>query len=137
MGGRMQHVQTKEAQVINTDHGCSLRSTLGSPSVPLTNSSGLCWAFYHGTRKRCAPSEEVALLVYMFVDSCSSFGNSNFGLDTNSFLNAFTGKTSQRGVPKEMIGDCGMNFVGAVSELKELVSKLVRTRSSRTQLIKV
>ena len=41
-----------------------------------------------------------------------------FGLDTDSFLNAFTGKTSQRGVPKEMIGDCGMNFVGVVSELK-------------------
>ena len=48
-----------------------------------------------------------------------------FGLDTDSFLNAFTGKTSQRGVPKEMIGDCGTNFMGAVSELKELVGKLV------------
>lgn len=41
-----------------------------------------------------------------------------FGLDTDSFLNAFTGKTSQRVVPKEMISDCGMNFVGVVSELK-------------------
>ena len=41
-----------------------------------------------------------------------------FGLDTDSFLNAFTGKTSQRVVPKEMIGDCGMNVVGVVSELK-------------------
>ena len=48
-----------------------------------------------------------------------------FGLDTDRFLNAITGKTSQRGVPKEMIGDCGTNFVGAGSELKELVSKLV------------
>lgn len=47
-----------------------------------------------------------------------------FGLDTDSFLNAFTGKTSRRGVPKEMIGNCGTNFVGAVSELKELISKL-------------
>ena len=47
-----------------------------------------------------------------------------FGLDTDSFLNAFTGKTSRRGVPRQMISDYGMNFVGAVSELKELVSKL-------------
>lgn len=47
-----------------------------------------------------------------------------FGLDTDSFLNAFTGKTSRRGVPKEMIGDCGTTFMGAVSELKELISKL-------------
>ena len=32
----MQHVQTKEEKAINTDHGCFLRSFLGSPSVPLT-----------------------------------------------------------------------------------------------------
>lgn len=47
-----------------------------------------------------------------------------FGLDTDGFLNAFTGKTSHRVVPKELISDCGMNFVGDVSELKELISKL-------------
>lgn len=47
-----------------------------------------------------------------------------FGLDTGSFLNVFTRFTSRRGVPKEMISDGGTNFVGAVSELKELVSKL-------------
>lgn len=35
-----------------------------------------------------------------------------------SVVPAFTGKTSQRVVPKEMIGDCGMNFVEVVSELK-------------------
>ena len=35
MRGRMQHVQ-KEEEVINTNHVCFLRSTLGSPSVPLT-----------------------------------------------------------------------------------------------------
>lgn len=32
----MQHVQTKEEKAINTDHGCFLRSFLGSPSVLLT-----------------------------------------------------------------------------------------------------
>ena len=50
-----------------------------------------------------------------------------FGLDTDSVLNAFTRKTSWRGVPKEMISDCGTNFVGSWT----------RTKSSRTQLIKV
>ena len=47
-----------------------------------------------------------------------------FGLDTDSFLTAFTRFTSRRGVPKEMISDCRTNFVGAVSDLKELVGKL-------------
>ena len=47
-----------------------------------------------------------------------------FGLDTDSFLNAFTRFTSRRGVPKEMVSDCGTNFVGAVNELKELISEL-------------
>ena len=47
-----------------------------------------------------------------------------FGLDTDSFLNAFTRFTSRRGAPKEMISDCGTNFIGAVNELKELISKL-------------
>ena len=47
-----------------------------------------------------------------------------FGLDTDSFLNAFTRFTSRRGVPKEMASDCGTNFVEAVNELKELISEL-------------
>ena len=47
-----------------------------------------------------------------------------FGLDTDSFLNAFTRFTSRRGVPKEMVNDCGTNFVGTVNELKELISEL-------------
>ena len=52
----------------------------------------------------------------------------SFGLDTDSFLNAFTRFTSRRGVPKEMASDCGTNFVGAVNELKELVSELDKDR---------
>ncbi|XP_067051179.1 uncharacterized protein [Acropora muricata] len=49
-----------------------------------------------------------------------------WGLDTDTFLNVFTRFTSRRGVPKEVISDGGTNFVGAVGELKKLVSQLDR-----------
>ena len=49
-----------------------------------------------------------------------------WGLDTDTFLNAFTRFTSRRGVPKEVISDRGTNFVGPVGELKKLVSQLDR-----------
>ena len=49
-----------------------------------------------------------------------------WGLDTDTFLNAFSRFTSRRGVPKEVINDRGSNFVGAVGELKKLVSQLDR-----------
>jgi hypothetical protein len=47
-----------------------------------------------------------------------------WGLDTDTFFNAFTRFTSRRGVPKEVVSDCGTNFVGAVNELKELYNQL-------------
>ena len=55
-----------------------------------------------------------------------------WGLDTDSFLNAFIRFTSRRGVPKEMISDNGTNFVGAVNELKELVGQLDKNKIQRT-----
>ena len=54
-----------------------------------------------------------------------------WGLDTESFLNAFTRFTSRRGVPKEMISDNGTNFVGAVNELRELVDQLDQNQIQR------
>ena len=56
-----------------------------------------------------------------------------WGLDTDSFLNAFTRFTSRRGVPKEMTSDNGTNFVGAVNELKQLVDKLDQDKIQRTE----
>ena len=47
-----------------------------------------------------------------------------YGLDTDSFLNAFYRMVNRRGLPEEMISDNGSNFVGAERELRELVSQL-------------
>ncbi|XP_022806415.1 uncharacterized protein LOC111343492 [Stylophora pistillata] len=47
-----------------------------------------------------------------------------WGLDTNTFLNAFARFTSLHGVPKEVTSDRGTNFLGAEGELKKLVSQL-------------
>ena len=52
------------------------RSVFALPSVLLTNGRWLCWAFYHCTRTRCAPTEEVAVFVYLFVNPCGPFGGS-------------------------------------------------------------
>ena len=41
-----------------------------------------------------------------------------FGLDADSFLNAFSRMVSRRGLPQEMISDNGTHFKGADAELK-------------------
>lgn len=43
-----------------------------------------------------------------------------YGLDTDTFLNAFYRFVSRRGEPEEVFSDNGTNFVGASRELKEL-----------------
>jgi len=55
-----------------------------------------------------------------------------WGLDTDTFLNAFTRFTSRSGVPKEVISDRGRNFVGAVGELKKPVGQLDRQKIEST-----
>jgi hypothetical protein len=54
-----------------------------------------------------------------------------FGLDTDSFLNALARFTSRRGTPTKITSDNGMNFVGAVNELNELVEQLDKDKIQR------
>ena len=51
-----------------------------------------------------------------------------FGLDTDSFLNAFYKMVNRRGLPREMLSDNGTNFVMAKRELCELVEALDQNR---------
>ena len=47
-----------------------------------------------------------------------------YGLDTDSFLNAFYGMSSRRGVPEDFFSDNGTNFNSADADLKSLVREL-------------
>lgn len=51
-----------------------------------------------------------------------------FGLDTDSFLNAFYRMVCRRGLPTEVISNKGTNFVGGNNELTELVGLLDHTK---------
>ena len=55
-----------------------------------------------------------------------------FGLDTDSLLNALARFTSRRGVPSTISSDNGTNLVGAVNELKQLVTQLDQQKIKRT-----
>lgn len=51
-----------------------------------------------------------------------------FGLDTDSFLNAFYRMVNRRGLPTDIISDNGRNFKGAARELRELVEQLDQSK---------
>ena len=55
-----------------------------------------------------------------------------FGLDTDSFLNAFYRMVNRRGLPREMLSDNGTNFVAAERELRELVEALDQSKIAQS-----
>ena len=55
-----------------------------------------------------------------------------FGLDTDSFPNAFYWIVNQRGLPGEMLSDNGTNFVAAERALRELTEKLDRNKITQS-----
>ena len=56
-----------------------------------------------------------------------------FGLDTDSFLNAFYRMVNQRRLPREMLSDNGTNFVAAERELRELVEALDQSKIAQSR----
>ena len=55
-----------------------------------------------------------------------------FGLDADSFLNAFYRMVNRRGLPREMLSDNGTNFVAAETELRELVEALDQSKIAQS-----
>ncbi|XP_067022918.1 uncharacterized protein [Acropora muricata] len=78
---------------------------------------------FQGQRK---PRQKRWLCLFTCLETRAVHLEMAWGLNTDTFLNAFTRFTSRRRVPKEVISDRGTNFVGAVGELKKLVSQLDR-----------
>eukprot|EP00117_Sycon_ciliatum_P011139 scpid10470/ scgid12743/ len=64
------------------------------------------------------------LCVFSCLQSRACHFEMAYGLDTESFLLAFTRFCKRRGVPAEVVSDNGTNFVGAERELREAVQAL-------------
>ena len=54
-----------------------------------------------------------------------------YGLDTDSFLNAFSRMVNRCGVPEDIVSDNGTNFVSSERELRELVEALDKDKMRR------
>ena len=55
-----------------------------------------------------------------------------YGLDTDSFLNAFYRMASCRGLPEDIYSDNGTNFKGAHAELRSLVRELDKNKINQS-----
>ena len=76
-----------------------------------------------GTRKT---RQKRWLCLFTCLETLTAHLEMAWGLDTDTFLNAFARFTSRHRVPKEVISDRGTNFVGAVGEITKLTSQLDR-----------
>ena len=84
------------------------------------------------TKQGCGKSKRMR---YLCLFTCLTFRAVHleiaYGLDTDSFINAFVRMTSRRGMPSYVVSDNGTNFVGAERELRQLVVSLDRDRIIR------
>ena len=88
-----------------------------------SNNSRLCRTICDRTRKGKRSTKRY-LCLFTCLLSRAVHLQMAYGLDADSFLNAFFRMTNGRGPPEEMISDNGSNFVGAERELRELVAQL-------------
>ena len=89
------------------------------------NSRRFCWSFVHSSRTR-KTRQKRWLCLFTCLETLAAHLEMAWGLDTDTFLNAFAHFTSRHGVPEEVISDRGTNFVGAVGEITKLTSQLDR-----------
>ena len=120
-------MQEKTEQASLSDYGANPedKATFHFPALR-PNSRGFCRSSLYHSRLQKTSTEKVGVPLYLFRRAVHL--EMAWGLDTDTFLNAFIRFTSRRGVPKEVISDRGTNFVGAVGELNKLVSQLDRQK---------
>ena len=72
------------------------------------------------------------LCLFTCLLSCAVHLEMAYSLDIDSFLNAFCHMTSLRKLLEEVMSDDGTNFVRAKTELKELISKLGKSKIEKS-----
>lgn len=86
--------------------------------------------FCYNSGKRISEAKAVLVPVNLF--SNKGKFEMAFGLDTDSFPNAFYRMVNHGGLPREMLSDNGTNFVAAERELRELAEKLDQNKITQS-----
>lgn len=76
--------------------------------------------FCRETLRRKAPTFKIYLCLFICMTTKAVHLEMVCSLSTQSFLAAFSRFTARRGLPAEVYSDCGTNFKGAASYLKEI-----------------
>ena len=119
----MFRMSTKKSQSMSANHGPLSLSRLKTSLRAFTRTSvdyGGPFTTIQGRRKR---RQKRYLCLFTRLATRAVHLEIAFGLDTDSFLNAFYRMASRRGLPEEMFSDNGTNFKAADKELKTLISE--------------
>ena len=115
MGKSLHRVSTKKSQGMSANNGSVTASKVGDVDFagPFVTVQG------RGKRR-----EKRYLCLFTCMATRAVHLELAYGLDTNSFMNAFYRMASRRGLPDEIYSDNGTNFKGADNELKALLTQL-------------
>ena len=124
MGEALQRVQTSAKQACPPRHGTSSEGEIAFYISAVRQ----CGVDYVGPfitiQGRGRKRQKRSLCVFTGLSVRAVHLEMAWRLVTDAFVNAFTRFISRRGVLKDVFSDNGTNFVGAVNELKSLVSEL-------------
>ena len=119
----MLRMPTKESKGRKADNGPTTKDPTEIALASVRPNSGrLCKTICDRTRGKRRTKRYLCLFTRLL--SRAVHLEMAYGLDTDSFLNAFFPMTNRRGLSEEMISDNGSNFAGAERELRELVAQL-------------